>query len=136
MLDLLADGVDLVDFESDLFSKHSKNLKKIIATLHMEGKDLEINSYAIQDSLNIVLSSFYLEDLLTSKGKEQFKKSLIKYLKERYRVKVDYIYIIKLTQVESGVDIDKLVEALKESGFVQKRSKSIKESFDMALPEK
>ncbi len=129
-LTLMADSVDLIEFENDLFSKYSKNLKKVAISLHLEGQNLQINSYSIQDSLNIVLSSFYLEDLLTSKGKEEFKEALKKYLKNRHKIRVDSVYILKLTQVDLIPDIDKLIEALKKNGCCSMKGSSIKKKFE------
>jgi len=128
-LNLSADSVDLIEFESDVFSKNSKILKKISVSLHLDGKDLEINSYKIQDTLNIIISSFYLEDLLTSKGKEEFKSSFSSYLLKKYKVKVSSVFILKLVQISDIPDIDKLIEALKLNGCCKKNS-SIKKLFD------
>ena len=126
---LFADSIDLVEFESDLFSKNSKLLKKISITLHLNGENLELNSYSIQDALNIIISSYYIEDLLTSKGKEEFKKAYKKYLKERYNIKIDKIYILKLVQINQLPDIDLLIDALKKNGCCKKRVVNIKKSF-------
>ena len=52
---LVADSVDMIDFESDLFSKRDQNLKKVVISLHLEGENLEQNSYSLQDSLNILI---------------------------------------------------------------------------------
>jgi len=128
-LNLSADSVDLIEFESDVFSKNSKILKKISVSLHLGGKDLEINSYKIQDTLNIIISSFYLEDLLTSKGKEEFKSSFSSYLLKKYKVKVSSVFILKLVQISDIPDVDKLIEALKLNICCKKNS-SIKKLFD------
>jgi hypothetical protein len=128
-LNLSADSVDLIEFESDVFSKNSKILKKISISLHLDGEDLEINSYKIQDALNIIISSFYLEDLLTSKGKERFKSSFSSYLLKKYRVKVSSVFILKLVQISDIPDVDKLIEALKLNGCCKKNS-NIKKLFN------
>ena len=127
---LFADSIDLVEFESDLFSKNSKLLKKISITLHLKGESLETNSYSIQDALNIVLSSYYIEDLLTSKGKEEFKSAYKKYLAKRYGVKINEIYIIKLVQLNQLPDIDLLIDALKKNGCCKGSNIDIKKSFE------
>ena len=127
---LLADSIDLIEFESDLFSRNSDFLKKISITLHLRGKNLELNSYSIQDGLNIVLSSYYIEDLLTSKGKEEFKKAYKKYLKERYKVIINDIYILKLVQINQLPDIDLLIDALKKNGCCKGENIEIKKQFE------
>ncbi|RUM66777.1 MAG: hypothetical protein DSZ06_02635 [Sulfurospirillum sp.] len=126
---LIADSVDMIDFESDLFSKDNHHLKKVVISLHLEGKNLQENSYALQDSLNILISSYYLEDLLTSQGKEQFKKDFINYLSNRYKVQINNIYIIKLTRIKGIDDIDELIQRLKSEGFL-KNKQDIKKVFD------
>jgi hypothetical protein len=128
-LSLLADSVDIIEFESDTFSKNSKILKKVIISIHLDGKDLEINSYKIQDALNIIISSFYLEDLLTSKGKEQFKNSFSAYLLKKYKINISAIYILKLVQISDLPDVDKLIEALIKNGCCTKKE-SIKKLFN------
>ena len=126
---IFADSVDMIDFESDLFSKRDQNLKKVVISLHLEGENLEQNSYSLQDSLNILISSYYLEDLLTSKGKEKFKKDFKNYLFNRYKVKISKVYIIKLAKLTAINDIDELIERLKSEGCCKKQ-KSIKKVFD------
>jgi len=126
---IFADSIDMIDFESDLFTKSNHHLKKVTVSLHLEGKNLEVNRYALEDSLNVLISSYYLEDLLTSKGKEQFKEDLKKYLLNRYKVKISNIYIIKLTKNSGIDDIDDLIDRLKSEGCC-KSTKSIKKVFD------
>ena len=42
---------------------------KIIIDLMIEGRYVEEESFKVVDALNVVIGSFFAEDLLTSKGK-------------------------------------------------------------------
>jgi uncharacterized protein (DUF2252 family) len=130
---LTAEVYHVDDFESDIFSREGNKLKKISLSLRIEGRDLKENDYKITDALNIIISSFYLEDLFTSKGKEQFKQSLSKYLEKKYSVEADIIYFKKFTLSQTAIDIDALISALKEAGYT-KKEKSFKKVFE-TIPE-
>ncbi len=69
------------EFEVSLFSKLSKKPVQISTSLVFEGRDVEAFDFKIIDSLNVVIGSFYAENLLTSKGKEGLKKSNYKLYK-------------------------------------------------------
>ncbi len=129
LLSLYADSVDMLDFEAELFSKESRFMKKVSVSLHLEGNGLQAKTYALEDGLNILLSSYYLEDLLTSKGKEGFKKSFIQFMKKRYKVPINDLYILKMVQIHTITDIDELIEALKKQGCCSNQ-KSIKKLFN------
>ncbi len=126
---LLADSVDMLNFEVDLFSKESRFMKKITVSLHLEGDQLQANTYALEDGLNILLSSYYLEDLLTSKGKEGFKKGFIRFMKKRYKVTINDLYILKMAQIHTITDIDEFIDALRKEGCCNSK-KSLKKLFN------
>jgi len=128
-----ADVVEIKNFESDLFSKDRNRLKKIEFSLLLDGRDLKDNRHKIVDALNIVISSFYVEDLFTSKGKERFKTVIIKYVSKKYAVDIDDIFIQKFTVV-NNITVDAFIDALRDEGFCRenpkKYRKSITESFE------
>jgi uncharacterized protein (DUF2252 family) len=128
---LSADVVEINDFESDLFSKDRNHLKKVEFSLLFDGRDLQENRHKIVDALNIVISSFYIEDLFTSKGKERFKVVLTKYLSKKYAIDIDDIFIQKFKMVDN-VSVDAFIDALRDEGFCRERSnsKSISKSFE------
>jgi len=128
-LALSADTFEIRDFESDIFSKEGNKLRQVTLSVWLEGKDLDRYGFQIKDSLNIIISSFYLEDLLTSKGKEQFKDSFTAYLKKKYQIPLDNIYINTMKRSQNSLEVDELIEALKAAGFIQKK-KTIKKVFD------
>ena len=129
---LFADVIEIKNFESDLFSKDRNRLKKIEFSLLFDGRDLQENRHKIIDALNIVISSFYIEDLFTSKGKERFKVVLTKYISKKYAVDIDDIFIQKF-RVKDNVTVDAFIDALRDEGFCRenpsKTKRSISESF-------
>ena len=70
-----ADVLKVSDFQTDIYSKAGQNLtKKINMNLEVVGRDVEENEAYVLDALNVVVGSFYVEDILTSMGKEKFKE--------------------------------------------------------------
>ncbi len=117
-LSLFADSFEVRDFKANIYSKKSE-LVKIQLTAVFEGRDLKINRDRILDALNIVIGSFFFEDLMTSKGKEEFKNLLIKYLDKKYGVEIDEILIIKLMQADN-ITIKNLIKEMKKEGCCKK----------------
>ena len=117
-LSLFADSFEVRDFKANIYSKKSE-LVKIQLTAVFEGRDLKINQDRILDALNIVIGSFFFEDLMTSKGKEEFKNLLIKYLDKKYGVEIDEILIIKLMQADN-ITIKNLIKEMKKEGCCKK----------------
>ena len=70
------------------------------------------NEAYVLDALNVVIGSFYVEDLLTSLGKEKFKETLAKYTAKKHSVDIDEVLIISLKTVREP-NIEELLEALK-----------------------
>jgi len=126
---LYSDVVEIRSFESDLFSKDGNRLKKIEFSLLFDGRDLKENRHKIIDALNIVISSFYIEDLFTSTGKERFKTLITKYLSKKYSVDIDDIFIQRFKIKNSGVNVDVFIDALKKEGFCKQKS-SMSKNFD------
>ena len=124
-----AEVYEVSNFQSDIFSKKGNSLKKVTLSLRIEGRDLQENDYKITDALNIIISSFYLEDLFTSKGKEQFKNSLSHYLEKKYNVEADVIYLKKFKITPTSLEIIDIIEALKAEGCCHK-SNVVKKVFD------
>ncbi|HIP46395.1 MAG TPA: flagellar basal body-associated FliL family protein [Campylobacterales bacterium] len=124
-----AEVYEVLNFQSDIFSKKGNNLKKVTLSLRIEGRDLQENDYKITDALNIIISSFYLEDLFTSKGKEKFKNSLSQYLEKKYSVEADTIYLKKFKITPSSLEVEDFIEALKAEGCCHKQN-LVKKVFD------
>ena len=123
------DVVSVEGFESDLYSKYdTNNLKTISMDLEIITRDDDVTRAPIYDALNIIVGSFYAEDIMTSKGKEGFKATLIKYIDKKYSISIDDIYIIKLKFVEE-TNIQRILDAIKAM------NKDSSNSAQPAIPE-
>lgn len=120
MLVISSFGLEIDDFQSDLYSKEGRNIiKKISLSLIIEGRYADESENAIVDSLNVIIGSYFVEDILTSNGKEMFKKNLISFLAKKYSVDIDQIYIKKLYIVDD-VKVNEIIEALRQNGCCQR----------------
>ena len=107
------------NFEVSLFSKLSKESVQIETSMIFEGRDVEVYDFKIIDALNVVISSFYAENLLTSQGKEGLKVALIKYTRDKYSIDIDNVYIQKLNIVKN-VTATIIIEELRKEGYIKK----------------
>ncbi|WP_331773836.1 flagellar basal body-associated FliL family protein [Sulfurospirillum sp. 1612] len=114
---LYAQMLHVDDFSSEVFSKVKKKPVSISISLVFDGRDVEEEHYKIIDALNIIIGSFYFEDLVTSQGKENMKKAIIKYCSNKYGVDIDHIYIQKMNALPSTQQI---IDALKKEGMCVK----------------
>lgn len=109
----------LENFEADLYSKKANlETKKISLNIYLEGRYVDDESHKIVDALNVVIGSFFAEDLITSKGKSSLKQTLTKFCEKEYGVDIDGIYINSLKIVDS-VDLNELIRKLKEAGCIK-----------------
>ena len=108
-----AETLNVDNFETDLYSRDAKSsIKKVSVSLRLEGRDVADNEAYVLDALNVVIGSFYVEDLLTSLGKEKFKETLVKYAAKKHSIDIDEVLIISLKTVREP-NIEELLEALK-----------------------
>ncbi len=114
---IYADTIHIDKLQSDLFSKNGNILKKVEISLQLEGRNLRANKYKIVDALNIILSSFYIEDLFTSKGKEGFKEQLKKYIKKKYQIDIDFVYLKSFQLKYTSASVEEFINALKKEGY-------------------
>ena len=101
---------EIKNLEVDLYSKTSSEMKKISMDLHIFTNEVEKSS-AIKDAINVIVSSFYAQDLMSSKGKEAFKEAIKKYSASKYKIKIDDVYILSLKEIDN-IDIARLVKQL------------------------
>ncbi len=121
VLPLVANTVKIDNFQTDIFSQNSQNLKKIKLDLIFDiNSTTPVLEYKIKDALNIVISSFYIESLFTSKTKESFKELLKSYLLKKYGINVLNIYIQNM-QIVNQIDLDELVKKLKKENILKKK---------------
>ncbi len=128
---LSANGLEINHLRTELYSKNGVNvLKKIDLSLEFEGENLELRKSQIIDSVNTVISGFFYEDIFTELGKNNFKKTLEKFMEKKYKLKVDAIYILSLSGVEK-FDIEEFKKFL-QSTEAEKKSKEnkLKEILD------
>lgn len=101
---------EIKNLEVDLYSKTSSEMKKISMDLHIFTNEVAKSS-AIKDTINVIVSSFYAQDLMSSKGKEAFKEAIKKYSASKYKIKIDDVYILSLKEIDN-IDIARLVKQL------------------------
>lgn len=122
-LSLNAQNLEIDKIRTDLYSKNGANiLKKIEISLEFEGKNLKENEIKIIDAVNTVISGFFYEDIFTEIGKNNFKKTLEKFIDKKYKIKIDDIYILSLSGVEK-FDLEEFKRFL-ESTEAKKKDKS------------
>lgn len=123
-----AQSLKIEDLRTELYSKEGKNiLKKIELSLEFEGENLEQNK--LKDATNTVISSFFYEDIFTELGKLRFKQSLSRYIKQKYKIGIKEVYIIKLKGVQK-FDIEELKSFLKDYEFKDDKDKKEDEKKD------
>lgn len=127
-----AEVLNIENFESDLYSRDKSNsIQKVNVSLRVSGRDVLDNEPYVLDALNVVIGSFYVEDLLTSLGKEKFKETLAKYSSKKHSVDLDEVLIMSLKVIREP-KIDELLKALRETKQVEPQ-KSQKEQVEEIL---
>lgn len=128
---LNAQNLELEKLRTDLYSKSGTNvLKKIELSLEFEGKNLKENEKKIIDGVNTVVSGFFYEDIFTELGKNNFKKTLEKFLDKKHKIKIDDIYILSLSGVEK-FDLEEFKRFLQSTEAEEKDIKNqVKESVE------
>ena len=111
---LFAQMLNIDDFSSVVFSRATNKPVTVNLNLMVEGRYVEDESYKIIDALNIVIGSFYWEDLVTSQGKVNLKKALKAYTTKKYSIDIDNIYIQKIKSLPNTQEI---IDALKREGM-------------------
>ena len=126
-----ADVLKVSDFQTDIYSKAGQNLtKKISMNLEVVGRDVEENEAYVLDALNVVVGSFYVEDILTSMGKEKFKELFMKYAAKKHSLDIDDVLNIK---VINNLELSEIIKAIKSQNLCS--DPSVNEDV-MTKPEK
>lgn len=123
---LLAETFGIDQFRANVFAKADKKPVEVQVSLVFEGKDIGINEHKVIDALNIVIGSYYAEDLVTSRGKELLKSTLIAYAKKMHNLTIDTIYIKDLI-VKTNPSVKEIVDALKKEGVFQQNNSAPKQ---------
>ena len=128
-----ADVLKVSDFQTDIYSKAGQNLiKKISMNLEVVGRDVEENEAYVLDALNVVVGSFYVEDILTSMGKEKFKELFTKYPAKKHSLDIDDVLILNI-KVINNLELSEIIKAIKSQNLCS--DPSVNEDV-MTKPEK
>ncbi|EHD2941840.1 flagellar basal body-associated FliL family protein [Campylobacter coli] len=130
-LSLNAQSLELDKIRTDLYSKSGANvLKKVEISLEFEGEKLKENENKLTDAVNTVISGFFYEDIFTELGKNNFKKTLEKFIDKKYKIKINDIYILSLSGVEK-VDLEEFKRFLESTEAKEKNVGSeVKKALD------
>ncbi len=130
-LSLNAQSLELDKIRTDLYSKSGVNvLKKVEISLEFEGEKLKENDNKLTDAVNTVISGFFYEDIFTELGKNNFKKTLEKFIDKKYKIKINDIYILSLSGVEK-FDLEEFKRFLESTEAKEKNVGSeVKKALD------
>ncbi|EAI5931785.1 hypothetical protein XJ49_003215 [Campylobacter coli] len=130
-LSLNAQSLELDKIRTDLYSKSGANvLKKVEISLEFEGEKLKENKNKLTDAVNTVISGFFYEDIFTELGKNNFKKTLEKFIDKKYKIKINDIYILSLSGVEK-FDLEEFKRFLESTEAKEKNVGSeVKKALD------
>jgi len=117
---LFAETLVLEHFKTNVFAKVDKKPVEVTIGLVFEGNDVKKNEHKVVDTLNIVIGSYFAEDLVTSRGKELLKSTLIAYAKKTHNLVIDSVYIQELT-VKTNPTTQEIVDAIKKEGVFQQQ---------------
>lgn len=134
---LSANSLEIENLRTDLYSKSGVNvLKKIELSLEFEGENVDSKKTQIIDSVNTVISGFFYEDIFTESGKNNFKKTLEKFIEKKYKFKVDEIYILSLSGIEK-FDIEEFKKFLQSTEAKEKNTENELKKIldDIKVPE-
>ncbi len=93
---IFADRLSFDDIETSILSKKSGEPIAIELSLVLEGRDISQSRVQLMDTIQSVVGGFWAETLVTSQGKESFKKSVVAVADKKYGIEVDYVYILNL----------------------------------------
>lgn len=125
---LNASTLQINKLQTDLYSKSTPNtLKKVELSLEFEGENVAQNKNKIIDSIHTIISAFFYEDLFTELGKNNFKKTLEKFIEKKYKLKIDDMYILSLNSVEK-FDIEELKNFLQSVETQEENASAVPEN--------
>lgn len=124
---VFAETLALENFKANVFSKSDKKPVEVSVSLIFEGNDIKKNEYKAIDALNIVIGSYYAEDLVMSKGKELLKATLISYAKKTHALVIDAVYIKELS-IKTNPTTQEIVDAIKKEALFQQKNMTPKQA--------
>jgi hypothetical protein len=120
-VNLFAQTLVVEHFKANVFSKHDKKPVEVEVALVFEGSEVSKNEHKVIDALNIVIGSYYAEDLVMSKGKELLKSTLIGYAKKTHGLVIDAIYIKELS-LKTNPTTQEIIDAIKKEALFQQKN--------------
>lgn len=120
---LFAETLTLEHFKANVFAKVDKKPVEVTVGLVFEGNDVKKNEHKVIDALNIVIGSYFAEDLVTSRGKELLKSTIIAYAKKTHNVVIDSVLIQELS-VKTNPTTQEIVDAIKKEGVFQQQQQN------------
>jgi len=124
---VFAETLALENFKANVFSKSDKKPVEVSVSLIFEGNDIKKNEHKAIDALNIVIGSYYAEDLVMSKGKELLKATLISYAKKTHALVIDAVYIKELS-IKTNPTTQEIVDAIKKEALFQQKNMTPKQA--------
>ncbi|BDY12177.1 hypothetical protein [Hydrogenimonas cancrithermarum] len=92
-LSLFAGMLSFDHIETTLLLKKERTPVNVEISLVLQGRDIEENEIQLMDVVQTAVGSFWAETLVTSSGKEQFKKMIIDLADKKYGIEVDFVYL-------------------------------------------
>ncbi|NCD11732.1 MAG: hypothetical protein EOL93_04205 [Epsilonproteobacteria bacterium] len=126
-VNLFAQTLVVEHFKANVFSKVDKRPVEVEVGLVFEGSDVSQNEHKVIDALNIVIGSYYAEDLVMSKGKELLKSTLIGYAKKTHALIIDAIYIKELS-IKTNPTTQEIIDAIKKEALFQQKNTTPKQA--------
>jgi len=83
-------SLDQIDTTILLKNRTPVNVKLSIA---LQGRDIEESEIELIDVVQTVIGGFWAESLVTTQGKQQFKKMVIDLANKQYGIEIDFVYI-------------------------------------------
>lgn len=84
------------DIETTILSKKTGEPVNVELSLVLQGRDMEQSSVELMDVVQSAIGSFWAETLVTTQGKEQFKRMIISLADKKYGIEVDFVYILNV----------------------------------------
>ncbi len=92
-LPLFAQMLHFDNIETTLLLKKDGSPVNADISLTLQGRDLKESEIQLMDVIQTAIGSFWAETLVTTNGKERFKKMIIDLADKKYGIEVDFVYI-------------------------------------------
>ena len=92
-LSLYADLFTFDQMNTSILSKKINSYVNINISIALQGSDLAEHKIELMDVVQTAIGNFLVEELITAKGKESFKKIIVNIADKEYGIGVDFVYI-------------------------------------------